>query len=191
MPRLLGMKVVCSVDGTDWQRGKWGKFARWYLRGSERLAAWFCNGLIADSHAVLRYYLETHRANSFLVTYGMRESKCEGIEWLERFGLKSREYILFVGRLVPENNIHHLISAFERTKTDKKLVIVGDDPWEKKYVGLLRRQPKIREWCLLEASTGTVTSNCRETPTCLLCPTKSAERTRLWSRRWGLAIAFW
>ncbi len=82
---------------------------------------WFCNGLIANSQAVLRYYLETHRANSFLVTYGMRESKCEGIEWLERFGLKSREYVLFVGRLVPENNIHHFISAFERTKTDKKL----------------------------------------------------------------------
>ena len=145
VPRLLGMKVVCSVDGTDWQRGKWGKFARWYLRASERLATWFCNGLIADSQAVLRYYLETHRANSFLVTYGMRESKCEGIEWLERFGLKSREYVLFVGRLVPENNIHHLISAFERTKTDKKLVIVGDDPWEKKYVGLLKatKDPRV------------------------------------------------
>jgi len=138
MPRLLSMKVVCSVDGTDWQRGKWGRFARWYLRASERLAAWFCDGLIADSQAVRRYYLEAHRANSFVVTYGMRESKCEGLEWLERFGLKSREYVLFVGRLVPENNIHHLISAFALAKTDKKLVIVGDDPWEKEYVGSLK-----------------------------------------------------
>ncbi len=25
IPRLLGMKVVCSVDGTDWQRSKWGR----------------------------------------------------------------------------------------------------------------------------------------------------------------------
>jgi lipopolysaccharide/colanic/teichoic acid biosynthesis glycosyltransferase/glycosyltransferase involved in cell wall biosynthesis len=138
VPRLLGMKAVCSVDGTDWQRGKWGRFARWYLRASEQLAVWFCNGLIADSQAVLRYYVDTYRANSFLVTYGMRESKCERLEWLERFGLKSREYVLFVGRLVPENNIHHLISAFQRTKTAKKLVIVGDDPWEKEYVGSLK-----------------------------------------------------
>ena len=38
LPRLLGKKVVCSVDGTDWQRAKWGRFARWYLRLSERLA---------------------------------------------------------------------------------------------------------------------------------------------------------
>jgi len=144
VPQLLGMKVVCSVDGTDWQRGKWGRFARWYLRVSERLAAWFCDGLIADSQAVLRYYLETYRANSFLVTYGMRESKCEGLEWLKRFGLKSREYVLFVGRLVPENNIHHLISAFERTKTDKKLVVVGDDPWEKEYIGSLKASRDLR-----------------------------------------------
>lgn len=145
VPRLLGMKVVCSVDGTDWQRGKWGRFARWYLRASERLAAWFCDGLIADSQAVRRYYLEAHRANSFLVTYGMRESKCEGLEWLERSGLKTGEYVLFVGRLVPENNIHHLISAFALAKTDKKLVIVGDDPWEKEYVGSLKatKDPRV------------------------------------------------
>jgi lipopolysaccharide/colanic/teichoic acid biosynthesis glycosyltransferase/glycosyltransferase involved in cell wall biosynthesis len=145
LPRLLGMKVVCSVDGTDWQRGKWGRLARWYLRVSEQLAAWFCDGLIADSQAVLRYYLETYGANSFLVTYGMRESKCKGLECLERLGLKSRDYVLFVGRLVPENNIHYLISAFERTQTDKKLVIVGHDPWEKDYVGRLKatKDPRV------------------------------------------------
>jgi glycosyltransferase involved in cell wall biosynthesis len=138
IPRLLGMKVVCSVDGTDWQRGKWGKFARWYLRVSEQLAAKLCDGLVSDSQAVLRYYRETYGADSFLVTYGMRDSTCDGEQWLERFGLTSREYVLFVGRLVPENNIHHLIKAFEHIRTDKKLVIVGDDPWEKEYVQALK-----------------------------------------------------
>ena len=27
LPRLLGKKIVCSVDGTDWQRKKWGNLA--------------------------------------------------------------------------------------------------------------------------------------------------------------------
>src|ERR1700730_8671019 len=138
IPRLFGMKVICSVDGTDWQRGKWGRFARWYLRVSEQLASWFCDGLVSDSQAVLGYYRETYDADSFLVTYGMRESRCEGQEWLERFGCMSREYVLFVGRLVPETNIQHLINAFEHIKTRKKLVIVGDEPWEKEYVRLLK-----------------------------------------------------
>jgi glycosyltransferase involved in cell wall biosynthesis len=138
IPRLLGMKVVCSVDGTDWQRGKWGRFARWYLRLSERLSVLFCHGLVADSRDVVRYYRERHGAESCLIVYGMREARSEGHEWLDRFGVSSREYVLFVGRLVPENNIHHLIRAFEKTRTDKKLVVVGDDPWEKEYVCSLK-----------------------------------------------------
>jgi glycosyltransferase involved in cell wall biosynthesis len=64
---------------------------------------------------------------------------------LERFGLKEKEYVLFVGRLVPENNVHHLLKAFERVKTSKKLVIVGDDPWERDYIVSLRstRDPRV------------------------------------------------
>jgi glycosyltransferase involved in cell wall biosynthesis len=145
IPRLFGMKVVCSVDGTDWQRGKWGRFARRYLRFSERLSVLFCHGLVADSHDVMRYYQETYEAESCLIAYGMREARSEGREWLERFDLRSREYVLFVGRLVPENNIHHLIQAFENTRSDKKLVIVGDDPWEKEYLRLLKstRDPRV------------------------------------------------
>jgi glycosyltransferase involved in cell wall biosynthesis len=145
IPRLFGMRVVCSVDGTDWQRGKWGGFARLYLRFSERLAVLFCHGLVADSHDVIRYYRETYEAESCLIAYGMREARSKGREWLDRFDLRSREYVLFVGRLVPENNIHHLIQAFENTRSDKKLVIVGDDPWEKEYVRSLKstRDPRV------------------------------------------------
>jgi glycosyltransferase involved in cell wall biosynthesis len=138
IPRILGMKVICSVDGMDWQRAKWGKFARWYLRMSERIAVWSCNGLVSDSSEVHRYYRDVYKAESRLITYGMREIPSEGHEWLDRFHLASRDYVLFVGRLVPENNIHHLINAFERTKTNKKLVIVGDDPWEKRYARSLK-----------------------------------------------------
>ena len=144
LPRLFGMKVVCSVDGTDWQRTKWGKFARWYLKLSERLAVLLCHGLIADSRDVVRYYEEVYGASSSLITYGIRESNCNGLDWLDRFDLKPREYVLFVGRLVPENNIHQLIRAFEQIDTDKKLVIVGHDPWEKDYVRSLRETRDLR-----------------------------------------------
>lgn len=138
IPRLLGMKVVCSVDGMDWQRGKWGRFARWYLRLSERLAVLFCHGLIADSRDVMRYYERTYGTTSSVIVYGMRDPISQSNETLGRFGLSSRDYVLFVGRLVPENNIHVLIQAFATTKTEKKLVIVGDDPWEKGYVRSLK-----------------------------------------------------
>jgi glycosyltransferase involved in cell wall biosynthesis len=34
--------------------------------------------------------------------------------------------------------VHHLVKAFEKVSTDRKLVIVGDDPWEKEYVRALK-----------------------------------------------------
>jgi glycosyltransferase involved in cell wall biosynthesis len=145
LPRVFGMKVVCSVDGTDWQRAKWGRFPRWYLRFSEKIAVLFCQGLISDSKDVMSYYEKNYGANSSCIVYGTREHRSEKNDVLARLGLKVRSYVLFVGRLVPENNIHHLISAFERTSTDQKLVIVGDDPWEKDYVRSLKssRDPRI------------------------------------------------
>ena len=138
LPRLFGMKVVCSVDGTDWQRAKWGRFPRWYLRFSEQLAVLCCNGLISDSKDVMRYYEQSYGAASSCIVYGTRQQRSEQKDFLDRFQLKSKNYVLFVGRLVPENNVHHLISAFERISSDQKLVIVGDDPWEKEYVRSLK-----------------------------------------------------
>lgn len=145
LPRFFGAKVVCSVDGTDWQRKKWGRLARWYLRFSEKLACWFCDALISDSREVQGYYRARYGAHSSFIPYGMRETTENGVDWLERFRLKPREYVLFVGRLVPENNVHVLIRAFEFAKTDKKLVIVGDDPWGRAYVSSLKstRDPRI------------------------------------------------
>lgn len=145
IPRMLGIKVVCSVDGTDWQRKKWGRFARMYLRFSERWAAWFCDGLISDSRDVESYYRQAYGVNSTFIPYGFREANDSSGECLTRFGLESRGYVLFVGRLVPENNVHHLIAAFEKIRTDKKLVIVGDDPWGKKYVESLKatKDPRV------------------------------------------------
>ena len=138
IPRILGKKIVCSVDGFDWQRAKWGRFARWYLRLSEQIASRCCHKLISDSEDVKGYYKKIHGRDSACITYGVREYRSQQQDVLSRFGLKPREYVLFVGRLVPENNVHHLIAAFERTETEKRLVIVGDDPWERRYVQDLR-----------------------------------------------------
>jgi len=145
LAKLANMKVSCSVDGTDWQRGKWGRLARWYLRFSERLAVWFCDSLIGDSPEVVRYYRRKFGVVPSLVTYGMREVAVEGTGVLGRYSLQQRDYVLFVGRLVPENNVHHLIAAYERINSPKKLVIVGDDPWGKRYVNSLKstRDPRI------------------------------------------------
>jgi glycosyltransferase involved in cell wall biosynthesis len=138
LARISGKRIVCSVDGTDWQRNKWGPFARRYLRNAEAYAVRVCDALVADSKEVEQYYRNKYAAESFPIAYGVREHKTADKSVLHKFGLIEREYVLFVGRLVPENNVHYLIRAFEQTTTKKKLVIVGDDPWEKHYVRSLK-----------------------------------------------------
>jgi glycosyltransferase involved in cell wall biosynthesis len=52
---------------------------------------------------------------------------------LDRFGLQSGEYILFVSRMTPENCAHVLIEAYRRSGIRRKLVLVGDAPYVDDY----------------------------------------------------------
>lgn len=139
LPRLTGKKVVINVDGADWKREKWGPFARWFLKTSEYWATLAGNAIIADSQVVQDYYRREYGKDSVFIPYGATMDAPEGKEMLQRLGLRSKEYILFVGRLVPENGAHDLIAAYEGIETDKKLVVVGDAPYAEEYIRRLKR----------------------------------------------------
>lgn len=132
-PRIAGIPTAINVDGMDSRRAKWGKLARAYLRFTERLAPRAANEVIADSKVIQEYYKERFGAKSVFIPYGAKMDEVPGTKWLDEFGLKPREYILFVGRLVPENCAHVLIEAYNSIETDKKLVIVGDAPYANEY----------------------------------------------------------
>lgn len=143
IPRLFGSKVILNVDGLDWKREKWGIPARLYLELSEYLATIFPNIIISDSMVIQRYYLKKYNKLTTYIAYGANldqasEMGVESSEFLKRFGLEKDRYILFVGRLVPENGAHCLIEAYSKLNTDLKLVIVGDAPYSKNYINFLK-----------------------------------------------------
>ena len=138
IPRLGGQRVVLNVDGLDWKRKKWGRFARWFIRSSERWAARCAHRVVTDSRRVQQYYLDRYRARSVYIAYGAEPGTVPHGRQLERWGLRPRGYVLFVGRLVPENCAHHLVDAFRDLATDMKCVIVGDAPYAEAYIRALR-----------------------------------------------------
>ena len=141
IPRLAGKPTIVNVDGADWQRDKWGGFARRYLRMSERAATRMPSVIVADSHVVERYYLQNFHKSSVFVPYGSDVPKVPPGTTLERFGLRPDGYILWVGRLVPENNAHHVIEAYQRLgglATGLQLCIVGDAPYATDYKDQLK-----------------------------------------------------
>ncbi len=138
VPRVAGQRVVLNVDGLDWKRRKWGRFARWYIRSCERWAARFPHRMVTDSRRVQQYYQQRYGAESTYIAYGAEPVSAPPGPHLTRYGLEPGRYILFVGRLVPENCAHHLVEAFAELATDLRCVIVGDAPYAAAYIRSLR-----------------------------------------------------
>jgi glycosyltransferase involved in cell wall biosynthesis len=133
IPRLAAARTLLNVDGEDWAREKWGPFARWYQLCCERIATRTANVLISDAHGVQQRYREVHGAGTVFVPYGANVQRTDEQDVLARWGLQPRQYVLYVGRFVPENAIELLIQAFKSLDTDMKLVIVGDAPYADAY----------------------------------------------------------
>ena len=135
---VRGRRTVFNVDGADWRRDKWGRFARWYLRTGEKLAAAGRSTVVADAEAVRTYYRETYGRETELVRYGADPPGDRGTEALQRWGLEAGCYLLFVGRLVPENGAHDYLEGARLAGLDIPAVVVGDATYAEEYKASLR-----------------------------------------------------
>jgi glycosyltransferase involved in cell wall biosynthesis len=136
--RWASIPAVINVDGLDSDRRKWPAVAKAYLRFAERTAPRWADQAITDSHAVADIYERRYGQKIGVVPYGVKDPGYDGTETLERLGLEPRKYILFVGRLEPENNPHLLVEAFSRIGAAQargmKLAVVGGAPYADDYI---------------------------------------------------------
>lgn len=138
IPRVVGTKTVLNVDGLDWKREKWPTAAKKYIQLAEYLATKLPNGYITDSEVVQNYYQDRFGSTPPYIPYGSEVELLPPGETLQKFGLERDNYILFVGRLVPENCAHHIVDAFRQLDTDLKCVIVGDAAYAEEYIASLK-----------------------------------------------------
>jgi glycosyltransferase involved in cell wall biosynthesis len=142
--RSANIPTVINVDGLDSDRSKWPAIAKAYLRFAERNAPRWSDEALTDSHAVAEIFEHRYGRRIGVVPYGVEDPGHEGTETLERLGLEPRKYLLFVGRLEPENNPHVLVDAFARIPAERargmKLVIVGGAPYADEYIKLVHRK---------------------------------------------------
>ena len=141
--RGAGIPTVINVDGLDSDRNKWPSAAKAYLRFAERNAKRWSDRAITDSHVVADIFEQRYGERIGVVPYGVEDPGHDGQEALARLGLEPRRYVLFVGRLEPENNPHVLVEAWARIPTERtrgmKLVVVGGAPYADDYIrGVMR-----------------------------------------------------
>lgn len=121
-----GIRTVATIHGLDWQRAKWGKFASTYLKFGERTAAKCADEIIVLSESMQQYFQEKYGRSTHFIPNGIEHGEpVSAQEITEKYGLHKNDYVLFLGRIVPEKGVHYLIEAFSKLNTNKKLVIAG------------------------------------------------------------------
>ena len=136
--RLAGIPSILQIDGLDSERAKWPGAARAYLRMTERLSPRLATLAVTDSQEVAGSFERRYGHRIEAIPYGASLPDPGGTEWCDKLGVEPGKFILFVGRLVPENNAHLLVEAHKHLDTDWPLVIVGDAPYSDRYIAELK-----------------------------------------------------
>lgn len=147
LARILGMRVVVTHHGEDFNRQKWGAFAKAALRLGERTALIWAHHVVAVSPTIADRIRSLFPHQSSKVSFLPNGAPIFNVDreiaarTVCEFGLEPGKYFMAVGRIVPEKGFHTLIDAFvESGVTDKKLVIVGASDHETAYSRKLRER---------------------------------------------------
>jgi len=145
LARLLGMKVVFTHHGPDYDREKWGPLAKSILRLGEALGSRFADQIIAISQTIGAIVRCKHGRDDFhLIFNGVQPQRMASREEIEAtlagYGLRYKSYALTVGRLVPEKGFHTLIQAMAGQEDFPPLVIAGSATPETGYSRSLKEQ---------------------------------------------------
>ncbi|MFA6421980.1 MAG: glycosyltransferase family 4 protein [Candidatus Buchananbacteria bacterium] len=141
MPRVFSpkSKVVVTFHSIDRLQKKWGPFAKLMLTVGEWAACKFPHETITASK-IMQIYTQKHfNSKTNYIPNGVGIPKVKETEILKKLGLRKKQYILCVSRLIQHKGIHTLIKAYKKLDTNKKLVIVGEGSNTESYIKLLKK----------------------------------------------------
>lgn len=147
LARLLGLHVVVTHHGADYEREKWGRLARSVLCAGEAFGMRFCNRRIVISRTIRDLVCDKYGLDSKVIPNGIELPELPGSNSaLERFGLSPGRYVLTVSRLVPEKRHKDLIAAYAAAKLNGwKLLLIGasdhPDAYAAEVAALVRATP--------------------------------------------------
>ena len=127
--KKLGIKIYVNPDGLEYKRSKWSYPVKKFFLMSEKLMLNNCDLVVCDGKGIEKYILDKYpnlNGKTTYIAYGYDELRINIDEKkvLDKYNLKKDDYILMVGRCVPENNYELIIKEYIKSKSNKKLVII-------------------------------------------------------------------
>ena len=151
LARLLGMKVVFTHHGPDYDRDKWGFAAKTMLKFGERMGCMFANDVVVISDVIRNIVKDKYGRTKgvHLIYNGVPVPEiCDYPEYFDELGIEKGKYVLGMCRFVPEKHLHDLVHAFVKwqekhpERKDIKLVLAGDTDFEDDYSRGLKKLAK-------------------------------------------------
>jgi glycosyltransferase involved in cell wall biosynthesis len=120
-------KIIISIDGIEWRRDKWNRYAKWFLRWSENLAVKYSHADISDNDAIQNYTARAYSTRSRVIEYGGDHARKQPITEVarEKYPFLAQPYAFKVCRIEPENNVHLVLGAFAELPS-YPFVLVGN-----------------------------------------------------------------
>jgi glycosyltransferase involved in cell wall biosynthesis len=135
LPRLSRARVVTTVHRFDYLSGKWGRFARTCMQAAEQLGLRMSHRAIAVAPFLQAHYEAQGHKVEYIPNGVTLPSPGIGTAGVKNLGLIPNQYILFLGRLVPEKRPDWAIRAFQQIRAGTiRLVITGDSSATDQYV---------------------------------------------------------
>lgn len=144
--RMLGLRVVMTNHGPDYNRQKWGRLAKTVIRLGEKWGTKYSTKVIAISKMIVQSLADNYRRTDTALIYnGVNvPKKSVNTDYIESLGIRpGYKYFLTVGRFVKEKGFHDLIDAYVASGIkDFRLVIAGDSDHPDTYSESLKRKAR-------------------------------------------------
>lgn len=136
LARMLGLhNTVLTVHALDYRQTKWGVIGRTYLHMGEDLGVRSANAVITVSAETGAYLRQRYEKPIHVIPNGPGTlTKRLPSEFMAQLGLRGGDYLLFVGRLIPDKRVEDLILAARQADPSIRVVIVGDSSDTDSYV---------------------------------------------------------
>lgn len=145
LARLLGMRVVATNHGPDYDRQKWGRLAKAMLQAGEWCQAHLAHRVIAISHVIVGIMRDRYgrtRGVDLIYNGAPAVTPATSTAYVESLGLRPRKYVVAVARFVPEKRLDLLVTAFSQLHTGYRLVLAGDADHADDYSTRLKQQAR-------------------------------------------------
>jgi glycosyltransferase involved in cell wall biosynthesis len=144
IPKIFFKKIVATIHRYDYESGKWNNFSKKVLKISEKCALKIPNKTIVVAK-YLKVFYRSLGYNTIYIPNGVDIPNYAKPDIIKKeYNLNGRDYILFLGRLVPEKRCDWIIKAYnnlvsKNLNRDLKLVIAGESSSTDSYVEYLKK----------------------------------------------------